>query len=381
MIDVFVIGFGAAFALLFALGQLILATHNKRPHENLLLAALLFSMALWQGYSAFFFAGKIAEWHHFAFMNIPAVFATGPLLKDYYLRIVFTPGQERNKLAPWRAYLPYLPFVLSLPLAAVYLTIAPECKQILLGDPTNPCSHIVPSPHALLGIAVFSLVVYLALVIRRVFAVNIFSDDRGAVDSGISRRSLRAYSLLVIAFLLASLASAVLCLLGIFSTDLLIRASAMMVTGILCVGYLAALAGSEWLRWFVVQAQKPKYARSKITQLSHDDVLDRLAAIMQTAHLYRDENLSLAVLSNKVGLSPHQLSELLNEKLGRNFKTYINELRIAEARRLLSTDKSVNILHVGFAVGFNSKSAFNAAFRRITGESPTDYLKKNRPEI
>ena len=121
--------------------------------------------------------------------------------------------------------------------------------------------------------------------------------------------------------------------------------------------------------------------RGQIQYVIPRTVLDRLAAIMQTAHLYRDENLSLAVLSNKVGLSPHQLSELLNEKLGRNFKTYINELRIAEARRLLSTDKSVNILQVGFAVGFNSKSAFNAAFRRITGESPTDYLKKNRPEI
>lgn len=115
------------------------------------------------------------------------------------------------------------------------------------------------------------------------------------------------------------------------------------------------------------------------TQLGGIDVADRLAALRQALdhdHLYRDEDMTLSRLAAALALTPHQLSELVNEHLGMNVPRLLKQHRVAEARALLLARPALSVLEVGLAVGFSSLSAFYAAFRELEGMAPGMYRKQ-----
>ncbi len=72
-----------------------------------------------------------------------------------------------------------------------------------------------------------------------------------------------------------------------------------------------------------------------------------------------------------MGLSPNQLSYVLNHHVGQNFFDYVNGARIEEARAVLIAEPERTILDVALSVGFNSKSTFNLAFKKLTGDTPS----------
>lgn len=115
------------------------------------------------------------------------------------------------------------------------------------------------------------------------------------------------------------------------------------------------------------------------SQLGGLDVEERLAALrhaLESDHLYRNEELTLAQLAVAVGLTPHQLSELVNEHLGINVPRLLKQYRMGEAKELLISKPALSVLEVGMAAGFSSLSAFYAAFRELEGVSPGMYRKQ-----
>jgi AraC-like DNA-binding protein len=104
--------------------------------------------------------------------------------------------------------------------------------------------------------------------------------------------------------------------------------------------------------------------------------IDRLAKVMREDRLWTDAHLSANTLAEAVGISRHELSELLNQHLGRNFQSYVNNLRLEAAKELLTSEAGSSILEVAFACGFNSKSTFNAVFRKETGVTPKGYRER-----
>lgn len=119
---------------------------------------------------------------------------------------------------------------------------------------------------------------------------------------------------------------------------------------------------------FLVNAEKTnsKKLRNSDTQLW----LAKLEKIMIGKAVYRNPDLKLGDLSKEIQISAHQLSQLLNDELGKNFTTYINEFRIEEACRMLSADYKFTLESIGYEVGFNSKSTFFAAFKKFKGVTP-----------
>ena len=89
--------------------------------------------------------------------------------------------------------------------------------------------------------------------------------------------------------------------------------------------------------------------------------------------VFQNENLNLKILAEAIGLSSHQLSELINTRFGTGFSRYVRERRIDEAKRLLREDKDASILSISLATGFRSQSNFYAAFREIAGVAPGTY--------
>jgi AraC-like DNA-binding protein len=96
---------------------------------------------------------------------------------------------------------------------------------------------------------------------------------------------------------------------------------------------------------------------------------------MTTSKVYQNETLSLSSLAADLGLSGHQLSELVNTRLGMGFSRYIRERRIAAAKELLVAAPSQSILSISMDTGFRSQSSFYAAFKEVTGQAPGDYRK------
>lgn len=91
---------------------------------------------------------------------------------------------------------------------------------------------------------------------------------------------------------------------------------------------------------------------------------------------FKDNELRLANLADKVGYSTHLLSKIINKKSGKNFNSFINDYRLSEAEKLLlSNDKNHSIKTIYFDVGFNNKVTFYKAFKEKYHCTPTEYKK------
>jgi AraC-like DNA-binding protein len=114
------------------------------------------------------------------------------------------------------------------------------------------------------------------------------------------------------------------------------------------------------------QAMRPEVA---------DVYLRRLDDLMDCESLYLDGDLTLADVAKRLCTSPQNLSEALNGRLGQHFGDYINKHRIAEVQKLLLDPRSRHrsIIALAFEAGFNSKTAFNGAFRRTVGITPSEF--------
>lgn len=115
----------------------------------------------------------------------------------------------------------------------------------------------------------------------------------------------------------------------------------------------------------------------KLVGLPQDDSGALRSIIFYCTRHYM-EDLSLAVLADKLGLNRYYISHLFSRKLELRFNDYINSLRISEAcRMLLNSDDSVT--DICFHVGFGTLRTFNRAFVRHTGRTPSEYRKNELP--
>jgi len=131
------------------------------------------------------------------------------------------------------------------------------------------------------------------------------------------------------------------------------------------------------LRWMGLEIKKVQYERSLLKGIDKSRLGARLTDLMEMEQIYKDEGLSLEKLAKELYLTPHQLSEFLNNELRTNFNQYVNAYRIKEAQSMLLTRRDSSILSIAFSVGFNSKSSFNEYFKRITGMPPSEYRRQN----
>jgi len=122
---------------------------------------------------------------------------------------------------------------------------------------------------------------------------------------------------------------------------------------------------------------KKKYANSGVTPAIAIEIHQRLVHFMENEKLFTEPDLSLSMLSDKIQVHPNYLSQVINEKEGKTFFEYINELRVAEFQRLIAipSNQQYTIISLAYDCGFNSKSSFNRNFRKVVGVSPSSYLR------
>jgi YesN/AraC family two-component response regulator len=114
-----------------------------------------------------------------------------------------------------------------------------------------------------------------------------------------------------------------------------------------------------------------------------DDLHSRLTQLMATEKLFTECELSLSDLAKRLNTLPNYLSQVINDKEGKNFYDYINNLRIEEFKILVSRpeNRKYTLLSLSYDCGFNSKSSFNKNFKKVTGQSPSEYLNHLNMEV
>ena len=132
-----------------------------------------------------------------------------------------------------------------------------------------------------------------------------------------------------------------------------------------------AFRSPETYRLIEEAATAIKYDRSSLANVDIQSAIAKLRSLMVEDQLFRDPDLRLDDLARKAGMGSNQLSELINQRLGLNFAGYVNGLRVDYAKELLETRHDLSVIDIAFGSGFNSKSAFNAAFRKATGSTPS----------
>lgn len=118
-----------------------------------------------------------------------------------------------------------------------------------------------------------------------------------------------------------------------------------------------------------------KYERSGLSDASARRIHGKLLDLMNDQHVYRDSNLKLSQLARELSTSTNYLSQVINQVEQQNFYDFINEYRIEEVKnKMVDPDFSNHtLLSLAYESGFNSKSAFNTAFKKHTGMTPSHY--------
>ena len=101
---------------------------------------------------------------------------------------------------------------------------------------------------------------------------------------------------------------------------------------------------------------------------------------MTTHQRYREGQLSLKQVADELRISPHALSQVLNQTLGVTFYDYINGYRVEAVKSTLvdSRKRHLTILTLAYEAGFESKATFNNAFKKHTGLTPSQFRNQQR---
>ena len=126
------------------------------------------------------------------------------------------------------------------------------------------------------------------------------------------------------------------------------------------------------------QAARIKYEKSRLSDEDSQAIHKRLTQLMAQEKLFKNPELTLAELSERLDVHPNVLSQVINSIEQKNLYDYVNEQRVEEFKYLvtLPENQKFTLLSLAYECGYNSKTAFNRNFKKVTGVSPTAYIKE-----
>jgi AraC-like DNA-binding protein len=120
-----------------------------------------------------------------------------------------------------------------------------------------------------------------------------------------------------------------------------------------------------------------RYVKSQLGPGVRARIRRKLEARFAEDAIYKRSDLSLRLLSETLKENPHYVSQVISQEMNTSFYELVNRYRIEHAKRLLRESPEESVLTIAMNVGFNSKSAFHAAFRRCTGATPSEFRESS----
>jgi len=364
---------GAAQGLLLALA--LFASGREPRAQGRLLAALIFAVSVFVCGAVLRTTGYVLYLPHLAWVHDPFPFACGPLL-FLYLRGLTSEARPRLSRRDWAHFIPFA--LCALYLAPSYFQGAAAKTAALEAEYTLPTLGSWYYVRSTLVVAHF--LAYLVAVVWMLWRYTRRAKSGGA-------RADRS-ALMQVRFLVASCVLIWVAAVLRFALDHTARTNLLVPLMVSCVvyglGYMA-MAGraAEEVKGDgpqpFAEPTAPKYERSTLTPERAERYLKRLREVMESERPYVDGDLTLQKLAGRLSIPAQHLSQTVNGRLNQSFTDFVNAYRVAEAKRKL-TDPSLrhySVLAIAEEVGFNSKSSFNAVFKKQTGMTPSEFRNRN----
>jgi AraC-like DNA-binding protein len=354
------IGFTGGVALLLTLGELVA---KEKTTQVFIQASLFFLASIFQFHTYSVGMGSYVFFPHFYLTHLPFTALFGSVLFRYF-SIFWTEGKNTVSFR-WIELLPSLAVIALL--SPFYFSSTDTKMQAILQFPQNGVPFRVKLA---ITIAVFPVFIATYYVFNQMFRYLRWKTVRESAH-------LR---LVLYVIVIGAIASVV----GLFTLYYHKRHGLEVVSGIigilLIIVYLLRQRDPGMLGEINrIVIEEKKYQTSQLGSIDVKELGVKLNHLMEEKKFYRNDEISLSELAQELSVSQHQLSEFLNQHLGKNFFSFLNFYRIKEAKELCKNAQEKTILSIAYEVGFPSKSTFYDAFKRETGMSPTEYRKSVSP--
>jgi len=291
------------------------------------------------------------------FLFLSSIFIIGPMNLFYYHTLLY-PG----KSMPYRTRLHLVPFFICAAAETVFQLQPAGLKRAIVSSLLDD-----PAGHPLFPLIVLAALHALAYML---YIARVFMFGLGFRKSQSELRFIGSIALWVLLII-------TLLFLGFtLKNPLLFISGGVLNVFIHVYIYLGVRLFPNFFAALKIALEKKGYEKSMLCKIDKETFRMRLEAIMERDELFLDSEISLPAVAQKLSLSSHQLSELLNEYMHNGFNEFVNRYRIREAQKILLDDCDANITSVCYRVGFNSKSSFNSAFKKITGATPSEYRRR-----
>lgn len=140
------------------------------------------------------------------------------------------------------------------------------------------------------------------------------------------------------------------------------------------------IPGIDTLEYEKIAKQPEKYEKTRLKEEEIPGLKNKLLAYLDEEKPYLNRNLSIGELSEAIDVPTYQLSQLINDQLGKSFFEFINSYRVKEVKKRFFDPQYSNLTLLGIAMecGFNSKASFNRIFKQLAGQTPTEYINTRK---
>ncbi|MEL6867864.1 MAG: AraC family transcriptional regulator, partial [Bacteroidota bacterium] len=124
-------------------------------------------------------------------------------------------------------------------------------------------------------------------------------------------------------------------------------------------------------------AEEAEKAAAEVKKSIDPALVQKIQEVMRQQELFLNQELTLKEFARALEMTDREVSHLLNTGLNIRFIDFVNQHRVERVQMLIKKGQSSHLSLLGIALesGFNSKSTFNRVFKRMTGQSPSDYQK------
>lgn len=354
---------------------LIIKSH-KTKSPNLFMGFLILTLSLvmfegWLNYTGYIF--KTLWLTNF---SEPLNFTIAPLI---YLFMTSQLGDKRSK---WD-WLHFIPFILWLGYCIYFFMLSDEFKyndsigvmnlDIPRLQSSKPYTGDPLSIRDYVNVATIShIVIYIVIVTRRLILA---AKKQGETILNTSSKTLSAlrnsfYHFLIITIIL------ILVKLN-FESDVGDYLVFLYISFMIFLSSYQIMNTSTYFSEVSNFLEGPvlKYKKSLLEEDNKTHILEGIKNQMQNEKYFLKSTASLSGLARSINESSHHVSQVINEMLNQSFFEMLASYRVEEAKAILKTElgKKLTIEEIAERVGYNSKSAFNTAFKKFTSQTPSTY--------
>ena len=360
---------GVAQGVLLALALLGLKKGNRTATR--LLVAFILTSAVDVSGSLLNSTKYILAYPHLTQVATPFHFLFGPIT-FLYVRSLTSGGWRFSKKALWH----FAPFFLC---AAYYAPLYARGEEYKINYLLEAFQNYPPVEWRVRSwVLLAQFLPYLALTLKLFAEQTRVYKSKPSSEAGFKLFWLRTF----IAIILVTVSVGLFRLLFGFTAGTILLVPLCFTVMAYVAGYMAlkhpdALTGATGPAVADATPLAKKYEKSALTPERADAYLKQLLDFMEKEKPYRDGELTIQKLAEMLSIQVNYLSQIINERLGQNFFDFVNGYRVKEVQKLLvdPSKKHYTIVAIAEEVGFRSKSAFNAVFKKHTNMTPTEFRK------